>query len=87
MNGTVRIRVNVTSATPCLVLHASGMDITHVALLDPHVHGAHVSAGFPSNTACTSCLSRVCPCGGCTHSHMDQTVLGIMPCELRMPQS
>ncbi len=44
VNGTVQIRVNVTGSTPCLVLHASGMNVTHVALEHPHTHGERFSA-------------------------------------------
>ncbi len=40
MNGTVRISLNVTRRSPCVVLHANDMDITHVALEHPHTHGA-----------------------------------------------
>ena len=39
VNGSVQIRVNVTGSTPCLVLHALGMNITHAALEHPHTHG------------------------------------------------
>lgn len=46
MNGTVQISLNVTRRSPCVVLHAMDMEITHVALEHPHTHGAalHVCA-------------------------------------------
>ncbi|BDA42905.1 Aminopeptidase N [Coccomyxa sp. Obi] len=39
VNGTVTISVKVTQRSPCVVLHARDMDITHVALEHPHTHG------------------------------------------------
>ena len=40
VNGSVEVDLNVTTATPCVVMHAAGLTITHAALLEPHTHGA-----------------------------------------------
>ena len=40
INGTVDITLKVLQPTLCVVLHATAMNITHVALNNPHTHGA-----------------------------------------------
>ena len=40
VNGTVDITLKVLQPTLCVVLHATAMNITHVALKNPHTHGA-----------------------------------------------
>jgi hypothetical protein len=39
VDGVVRIELDVKEASPCLVLHAIGLEFGHVALVDPHAHG------------------------------------------------
>ena len=39
VNGSVLITVNMTEASPCVVLHAREMSISHVAIEEPHTHG------------------------------------------------
>ena len=46
VNGSVLIRVNMTNASPCIVLHARDMTISHVAIEEPHMHGELILSVF-----------------------------------------
>jgi hypothetical protein len=56
VNGSVQITVNMTRSSPCIVLHAANMDISHVALEDPHTHGARCTGSSHPQ----SCLGQYC---------------------------
>lgn len=43
VNGSVIITVNMTQPSPCIVLHAREMKITHLAIEEPHTHGKHLT--------------------------------------------
>ena len=49
VTGAVEIHLNVTKPSRCVVLHAVGMNITHMNRLDPHTHGA---GGLTTHTRC-----------------------------------
>ena len=54
VNGSVIITLNMTRPSPCIVLHARGMTIKHLAIEEPHTHGElshHLSQGLKGDVS------------------------------------